>query len=310
MKKKLFISHASEDKDDFVRPLAEALRTDFDVWYDEYSLVMGQDLLEEISKGLANCNYGVVVLSKHFFDKKWPQNELNGLFALEEKDKKIILPVWKDVSREDVLRYSPILAGRMAAKAEEGVDKVVYEIKRAVEYSEIGKSLEKPKSGLHKLRASIEKEKEEKRSKDIVGSQEGVGIAWNLATQTIDLIADQVRTLSEAGSTIGLRIDGPKLEPMHCWVDISIGKIVFYAQYLNNVVNSASDARMEVGMIEVERDHWGKISREKTYWKENYSLYIGISDNRYWKSKNDQLFTVEQLVDSLLEKFSSTIESK
>jgi len=310
VKKKLFISHASEDKDDFVRPLAEALRTDFEVWYDEYSLVMGHNLLEEISKGLANCDFGIVVLSKHFFDKKWPQDELNGLFALEEKDKKIILPVWKDVSREDILRYSPILAGRMAAMAKDGVDKVVYEIKRAVEYSEIGKSLEKPKSGMHKLQASFEKTAEEKRSKDIVGSQVGVGIAWETAAQTIDLIADQVHTLSEFGSTIGLRIDGPKGNSMQYWIDIWIGKILFYAQYKNNVVNSASDARMEAGMIDVERDHWGHVLREKVYWKENYSLYIDTSDNRYWKSKSDQLFTYEQLVNTLLERFSSTIEGK
>jgi class 3 adenylate cyclase len=132
MKKRLFISHASEDKDDFVRPLAEQLRIHYEVWYDEYSVVMGQSLLEEISRGLKSCDYGVVVLSKHFFGKKWPQAELNGLFALEDKDKKVILPVWKDVNKEEVLGYSAILADRMAARAEEGVPAVVDKIKQAI----------------------------------------------------------------------------------------------------------------------------------------------------------------------------------
>ncbi|MGB7062338.1 MAG: toll/interleukin-1 receptor domain-containing protein [Candidatus Zixiibacteriota bacterium] len=64
MKKKLFISHASEDKDDFVRPLAEALSRDFDVWYDEHQLVVGCSLLEEISKGLANGGIGPAFLRR------------------------------------------------------------------------------------------------------------------------------------------------------------------------------------------------------------------------------------------------------
>ena len=35
----VFISHASEDKDGFVRPLAEALQKHrVEVWYDEFSL--------------------------------------------------------------------------------------------------------------------------------------------------------------------------------------------------------------------------------------------------------------------------------
>jgi hypothetical protein len=114
MNKKLFISHASEDKEAFVRPLAEALKERFDIWYDEYELFVGSSLLEEISKGLAASDFGIVVLSPHFFAKKWTQQELNGFFTLEEKDRKIILPIWKDITQIEVLKYSPILADRIA----------------------------------------------------------------------------------------------------------------------------------------------------------------------------------------------------
>ena len=38
---KLFICHASEDKEEFVRPLAETLRSQrVNVWYDKFSLVL------------------------------------------------------------------------------------------------------------------------------------------------------------------------------------------------------------------------------------------------------------------------------
>src|SRR5260370_34096642 len=99
---RLVISHASEDKDDFVRPLAERLRQVFDVWFDEYELTLGDRLLAKITEGLRSCDFGVVVLSPAFFAKKWPQAELDGLFALEEPTKKVILPIWKDVTEEDV----------------------------------------------------------------------------------------------------------------------------------------------------------------------------------------------------------------
>src|SRR5439155_13120079 len=105
-----FICHASEDKSDFVEPLATELSKVYDVWYDEYRLTLGDLLSAKINEGLATYDFGIVVLSLAFFRKKWPQAELDGLFALEAKARKIILPIWKDVTREDVLKISPILS--------------------------------------------------------------------------------------------------------------------------------------------------------------------------------------------------------
>ena len=48
----LFISHASEDKDDFVRPLANALKSlGVKVWYDEFTLKIGDSLRGSIDRG-------------------------------------------------------------------------------------------------------------------------------------------------------------------------------------------------------------------------------------------------------------------
>lgn len=128
---KLFISHASEDKPGFVEPLAISLGESFDVWYDKFVLKMGDSLLQKISEGLSNADYGVVVLSPAFFNKRWPQQELNGLFALEQAGK-MILPVWKDIDEKGVRSHSPILADRVAVLASNGVPHVVSEIKFAV----------------------------------------------------------------------------------------------------------------------------------------------------------------------------------
>ena len=133
---KLFISHASEDKQVFAKPLADALLSDFLVWYDEYKLVMGSSLRTSIDNGLRDCDYGVVIFSHNFFAKKWTVAELNGLFALEDATKKIILPVWLNIGEDEVRNFSPMLADRRASLASHGVDWVVGEIKAAVSASE------------------------------------------------------------------------------------------------------------------------------------------------------------------------------
>ena len=133
---KLFISHASEDKDAFVRPLAVALRQHFEVWFDEFELKLGDSLRSKIDHGLRTSDFGVVVLSPAFFSKKWTVSEVNGLFALEDENRKIILPVWYQVAAKEVAEFSPMLADRLAVDASKGLDRVVREIKIAVGVSE------------------------------------------------------------------------------------------------------------------------------------------------------------------------------
>ena len=113
--KDFFISHASEDKDSFVRDLARVLKKrGASVWYDEFTLQVGDSLRREIERGLINSRFGIVVLSTHFFAKEWPQRELDGLFALDAHGDTRILPIWHQISKDVVLRHSPMLADRVA----------------------------------------------------------------------------------------------------------------------------------------------------------------------------------------------------
>lgn len=110
-----FISHSSEDKDSFVRPLAKELQKyGHDIWYDEFELEVGDSLRETIDQGLTTSVYGIVVLSKSFFAKNWTKYELNGLLAKEIDNTKVILPVWHGVTKEEILEYSPYLADKLA----------------------------------------------------------------------------------------------------------------------------------------------------------------------------------------------------
>jgi TIR domain len=110
----LFLSHAWEDKDAFVRPLAEALSLEFDVWYDEYALKPGDSLLEKISEGLRSCDRGIVVLSRHFFEKRWTQAELNGLFAHTTKSFRLApSQIAETIVENAFLRFTEIFTQRL-----------------------------------------------------------------------------------------------------------------------------------------------------------------------------------------------------
>lgn len=129
-----FISHASEDKDDFVRPLAGILKEyGFRIWYDEFELEIGDSLRESIDKGLVTSRYGIVVLSPKFLDKNWTKYELNSLVAREIEGKKVILPIWHNVTRQQVMQYSPMLADKLALSSENmAINEIAKKVCRAL----------------------------------------------------------------------------------------------------------------------------------------------------------------------------------
>ena len=129
----VFISHAGEDKEDFVRPLAGALRArGLSVWFDELTLTVGDSLRRSIDLGLARCRFGVVVISPHFLDKEWPQRELDALAAREVDGTKVILPVWHNITTQQLRARSPMLTDRIAALSSNGINRVVDDLARAI----------------------------------------------------------------------------------------------------------------------------------------------------------------------------------
>lgn len=111
----VFISHASEDKDEIVRPLAHALRSkELRVWYDEFELRIGDSLRRSIDKGLANSRSGLVILSPSFLGKGWPNYELDGLVTRAVTGEQILLPIWHNLSKQEVMAYSSSLADKVA----------------------------------------------------------------------------------------------------------------------------------------------------------------------------------------------------
>ena len=130
----VFICHASEDKENFVEPLANALReAGIKVWYDHFEFKLGDSLRGKIDEGLANSRYGVVVLSRYFFKKEWPKTELDALVSRQnEKGEKVILPIWHGIGIEEVRKFSPILASKLAAQSSNSLESIVVQIEKVL----------------------------------------------------------------------------------------------------------------------------------------------------------------------------------
>lgn len=134
----VFISHASEDKDEIVRPLTEALvEAGLDVWYDEFSLRIGDSLRRKIDQGLAKSKVGLVVFSKAFFTKGWTNYELDGIVTRSVSGEQVLLPIWHGVTKQQVIEFSPSLADKVARNtATHTVAEIAQEIADLIKGSE------------------------------------------------------------------------------------------------------------------------------------------------------------------------------
>jgi hypothetical protein len=122
-----FISHDSRDKDQFVRELAGKLRSMMcPVWYDEYSLKVGDSVRESIDRGLSEAPKCILVLSPNFLSNAgWTKGEFNAAVNKHfSSGGSIVLPIWHAVSLPEVAAYSPLIADIAALKSDMGMNEL------------------------------------------------------------------------------------------------------------------------------------------------------------------------------------------
>jgi len=129
-----FISHDSRDKQ-IARAIALKLqRWMCPVWYDEFSLKVGDKLRESIEAGLKTCKKCVLVLSQNFFaNGGWTKREFDSIFTREIlEQRRLVLPVWVGIQKEAVFEYSPSLLDVKGISWEMGEDEVCRQLHQAI----------------------------------------------------------------------------------------------------------------------------------------------------------------------------------
>ncbi|TCN28163.1 TIR domain-containing protein [Kribbella orskensis] len=130
----VFVSHASEDKAAVARPLTDALKQlDVSVWLDDFELRIGDSLRRKIDRGLARSRFGVVIISRSFFAKGWPQYELDGIVSRSVSGQQTLLPVWHEITKAEVMDQSPSLVDKIARSTSQyTIDEIAREIAEVI----------------------------------------------------------------------------------------------------------------------------------------------------------------------------------
>lgn len=126
----VFICHALEDRGEIVRSLAKALLNEgLDVWYNEFTLRIGDSLRRKINRGLAKSRVGLMVLSPSFIANGWANNEFNGIVTRKITGEQIVLPIWHNITKQEIVDFNPFLADKVArSTANHTVEEIAEEI--------------------------------------------------------------------------------------------------------------------------------------------------------------------------------------
>lgn len=299
---KIFISHASEDKVTLADELAHSLKAKYLVWYDSFELTAGDSLLGKINEGLSSCDYGVVILSPAFFLKKWTRSELDGLMAIETANRKVILPIWLNVSEDEVKAASPILAGRLGIDGKLPLNKVVEEIQRAIEVADRVSSFPRPSPVIEKLRDLAKKHEGLKRAEVLAHSEEGVSVMRSEVDSFRNTLKEQVVNLSAAFPKSEFRSDFNKHGSLEVFGPHGVFLVVhFVAEYSNSLTGAC--LRYKIGVREM-------FSHSDSY-LEGVILRPSFShlSSLEWTDPEGVVFSTDLLGETMLNRFIEEIET-
>lgn len=131
----VFLSHSSLDKDIFVSELSEKLSNKgLKVFEDVKVFKIGQSQTDMMNMGILNSRFVVIFLSKNFIESGWSQYEFKSFLNREINEKRvIILPIWHEVSVDDVRQYNPYIVDKYAFNtSKQTLDEMVNQIHQVV----------------------------------------------------------------------------------------------------------------------------------------------------------------------------------
>ena len=276
------------------------------MWYDKFELKLGDSLLQKITEGLLSADVGIVVLSKAFLaKKKWAQNELAGLFALETTTRKIILPIWKDVTEADVKKYSPILADRFAVSASEGLEKVVSEIKVAVNVVQRKDEISQQAAGI-KVKALVDSLEERKQAERLAYSEQGA----QLVSASVITLFDEIQRIINEGAGSSTVIKFGFRRPMQHILYVNTVYGMYLAVSLRDFyINSVTDAHLDT---KVFKRHFGAFGEPDGSGQdlEDRSFRPDFRGGEViWieESEEKRVFVTSELADYLVNRFADNI---
>ncbi|MEQ9302623.1 MAG: toll/interleukin-1 receptor domain-containing protein, partial [Marinoscillum sp.] len=140
-----FLSFAVEDKIEVATELYHKLEEQgLKVWYSGRELVYGISIQESIREGLNKSRYAVLIITKNYFKTNYAQQELGALWSRELDGHQVIIPVFHNISPQEVGFENPALAERWAVSTSIGLDKVAEAITNRISQAQTKQKVKKP----------------------------------------------------------------------------------------------------------------------------------------------------------------------
>lgn len=103
----VFVSHASADKENYVQELQESFKKlGIKIFYDADTIEWGDDWEQKIKNGLEKCRYGVIVVTKNFYNRIWTEKELKSFLIRQNNNgENVILPILYNTSIDELKKH-------------------------------------------------------------------------------------------------------------------------------------------------------------------------------------------------------------
>ena len=128
--KDVFICHASEDKPGVVVPLVDAFeKANISYWYDKAEIKWGDSITKKVNEGLRISHFVIVVISKAFLSKNFPQTELYSTLTREISSGEVkILPLivkYNDEEKREILESLSLMQDKLYLTWDNNPNKVI-----------------------------------------------------------------------------------------------------------------------------------------------------------------------------------------
>ncbi|NCR73586.1 MAG: toll/interleukin-1 receptor domain-containing protein [Microcystis aeruginosa LG13-12] len=128
--KDVFICHASEDKPGVVEPLVDAFeQANISYWYDKAEIKWGDSITKKVNEGLRISHFVIVVISKAFLSKNFPQTELYSTLTREISSGEVkILPLivkYNDEEKREILESLSLMQDKLYLTWDNNPNKVI-----------------------------------------------------------------------------------------------------------------------------------------------------------------------------------------
>jgi hypothetical protein len=310
----LFLSYASEEKA-FVEKLREALGEKFDLWFDQEAIRLGENFAYRLPEGIRSSDYAVVVLSRSYITKKWTQEEFFHLIALETADRKLILPIWYNITVEEVRHFYPALTLRNKIPYDLPMNAIVVAIETgtgtAQKAREVGDPLRKKYSELEDALANHD------ANERLSHNEQGVRLVAEEVSHLLDVFLKRLDQVRGSMKLQMERWDQPMLNSPYNPAVVASGRFRVNVQigYLNPYVSVPSYAKLVVTLFAWPDDTPPMLAaafgQKDELLQTVFTFRFTVSEKLQWKNDEDAtIHTSEQVVAIALTLFKDEIASR